>query len=207
MKKIDNIIFDLGNVIINIDYQSTINAFEKIGITNAKDFYSKSSQKNIFDKLEIGKITREDFVLEIQKNIPKTSKAEIINAWNAIIKDLPQSRINLLKDLKNKFSIFLLSNTNTIHIDYIFENIGKDRYQEFYNLFDKVYYSYEVKLRKPDPNIFELVIEENNLNVKNTLFIDDSIQHINSAKKIGLQTYHLNNKIESLETIFPDIIQ
>ena len=207
MKKIDNIIFDLGNVIINIDYQSTINAFEKIGITNAKDFYSKSSQKNIFDKLEIGKITREDFVLEIQKNIPKTSKAEIINAWNAIIKDLPQSRVNLLKDLKNKFSIFLLSNTNTIHIDYIFENIGKDRYQEFYNLFDKVYYSYEVKLRKPDPNIFELVIEENNLNVKNTLFIDDSIQHINSAKKIGLQTYHLNNKIESLETIFPDIIQ
>ena len=207
MKKIDNIIFDLGNVIINIDYQSTINAFEKIGITDAKDFYSKSSQKNIFDKLEIGKITREDFVLEIQKNIPKTSKAEIINAWNAIIKDLPQSRVNLLKDLKNKFSIFLLSNTNTIHIDYIFENIGKDRYQEFYNLFDKVYYSYEVKLRKPDPNIFELVIEENNLNVKNTLFIDDSIQHINSAKKIGLQTYHLNNKIESLETIFPDIIQ
>ena len=207
MKKIDNIIFDLGNVIINIDYQSTINAFEKIGITDAKDFYSKSSQKNIFDKLEIGKITREDFVLEIQKNIPKTSKAEIINAWNAIIKDLPQSRVNLLKDLKNKFSIFLLSNTNTIHIDYIFENIGKDRYQEFYNLFDKVYYSYEVKLRKPDPNIFLLLIEENNLNVKNTLFIDDSIQHINSAKKIGLQTYHLNNKIESLETIFPDIIQ
>ena len=207
MKKIDNIIFDLGNVILNIDYQSTINAFEKIGIKDAKKFYSKSSQKNIFDKIETGEITRENFVIEIQKIIPKASEFEVINAWNAIIKNLPQSRINLLKSLKNHFSIFLLSNTNAIHIDYIFKKLGRDRYEEFYNLFDKVYYSHEVKLRKPDPNIFELVIDENNLNVKKTLFIDDSIKHIKSAKKIGFQTYHLNNKIESLETIFPDIIQ
>ena len=207
MKKIDNIIFDLGNVILDIDYQSTIKAFEKIGIENASILYSKSSQTKIFDQLETGKITKEDFILEIQKNIPKASKSEIINAWNAIIKDLPESRIDILKNLKDKFSIFLLSNTNSIHIDYIVRKIGRGKYDEFYNLFDKVYYSHEVKLRKPDPNIFKLVINENNLKIKNTLFIDDSIQHINSAKKLGLQTYHLNNSIESLETIFPDIIQ
>ena len=207
MKKIDNIIFDLGNVILDIDYQSTIKAFEKIGIENASILYSKSSQTKIFDQLETGKITKEDFILEIQKIITKASKSEIINAWNAIIKDLPESRINILKNLKDKFSIFLLSNTNSIHIDYIVRKIGVGKYDEFYNLFDKVYYSHEVKLRKPDPNIFKLVINENNLKIKNTLFIDDSIQHINSAKKLGLQTYHLNNSIESLETIFPDIIQ
>lgn len=207
MKKIDNIIFDLGNVILDIDYQSTIKAFEKIGIENASILYSKSSQTKIFDQLETGKITKEDFILEIQKIIPKASKSEIINAWNAIIKDLPESRIDILKNLKDKFSIFLLSNTNSIHIDYIVKKIGEGKYDEFYNLFDKVYYSHEVKLRKPDPNIFKLVINENNLKIKNTLFIDDSIQHINSAKKLGLQTYHLNNSIESLETIFPDIIQ
>ena len=207
MKKIDNIIFDLGNVILDIDYQSTIKAFEKIGIENASILYSKSSQTKIFDQLETGKITKEDFILEIQEIIPKTSKSEIINAWNAIIKDLPESRIDILKNLKDKFSIFLLSNTNSIHIDYIVRKIGRGKYDEFYNLFDKVYYSYKVKLRKPDPNIFKLVINENNLKIKNTLFIDDSIQHINSAKKLGLQTYHLNNSIESLETIFPDIIQ
>lgn len=207
MKKIDNIIFDLGNVILDIDYQSTIKAFEKIGIENASILYSKSSQTKIFDQLETGKITKEDFILEIQKIIPKASKSEIINAWNAIIKDLPESRIDILKNLKDKFSIFLLSNTNSIHIDYIVKKIGAGKYDEFYNLFDKVYYSHEVKLRKPDPNIFKLVINENNLKIKNTLFIDDSIQHINSAKKLGLQTYHLNNSIESLETIFPDIIQ
>lgn len=207
MKKIDNIIFDLGNVILDIDYLSTIKAFEKIGIENASILYSKSSQTKIFDQLETGKITKEDFILEIQKIIPKASKSEIINAWNAIIKDLPESRIDILKNLKDKFSIFLLSNTNSIHIDYIVKKIGERKYDEFYNLFDKVYYSHEVKLRKPDPNIFKLVINENNLKIKNTLFIDDSIQHINSAKKLGLQTYHLNNSIESLETIFPDIIQ
>ena len=208
MKKIDNIIFDLGNVILDIDYQSTIKAFEKIGIENASMLYSKSSQTKIFDQLETGKITKVDFILEIQKIIPKASKSEIINAWNAIIKDLPNSRIDILKNLrKNKFSIFLLSNTNSIHIDYIIKKIGEGKYDEFYNLFDKVYYSHEVKLRKPDPNIFKLVINENNLKIKNTLFIDDSIQHINSAKKLGLQTYHLNNSMESLETIFPDIIQ
>lgn len=207
MKKIDNIIFDLGNVILDIDYLSTIKAFEKIGIENASILYSKSSQTKIFDQLETGKITKEDFILEIQKIISKASKSEIINAWNAIIKDLPESRIDILKKLKDKFSIFLLSNTNSIHIDYIVKKIGERKYDEFYNLFDKVYYSHEVKLRKPDPNIFKLVINENNLKIKNTLFIDDSIQHINSAKKLGLQTYHLNNSIESLETIFPDIIQ
>ena len=207
MKKIDNIIFDLGNVILNIDYQSTIKAFEKIGIKNAKNLYSKSSQTKIFDQLETGEITKEEFLLEMRKIIPQASKSEIINAWNAIIKDLPKSRIDILKNLKDKFSIFLLSNTNSIHIDYIFKKIGGGEYDEFYNLFDKVYYSHEVKLRKPDPNIFKLVINENNLKIKNTLFIDDSIQHINSAKKLGLQTYHLNNSMESLETIFPDIIQ
>ena len=208
MKKIDNIIFDLGNVILDIDYQSTIKAFEKIGIENASILYSKSSQTKIFDQLETGKITKEDFILEIRKIIPKASKSEIINAWNAIIKDLPNSRIDILKNLrKNKFSIFLLSNTNSIHIDYIVRKIGRGKYDEFYDLFDKIYYSHQVKLRKPDPNIFKLVINENNLKIKNTLFIDDSIQHIDSAKKLGLQTYHLNNSIESLETIFPDIIQ
>ena len=207
MKKIDNIIFDLGNVILDIDYQSTIKAFEKIGIENASILYSKSSQTKIFDQLETGKIAKEDFILEIQNITPKASKSEIINAWNEIIKDLPESRIDILKNLKDKFSIFLLSNTNSIHIDYIVKKIGGGKYDKFYNLFDKVYYSHEVKLRKPDPNIFKLVINENNLKIKNTLFIDDSIQHINSAKKLGLQSYHLNNSIESLETIFPDIIQ
>ena len=206
MKNIDNIIFDLGNVILNIDYQNTIDAFEKIGVPDASIFYSKSSQLNIFNQLETGHISKQNFILEIQKFVPKASASQIINAWNAILQDLPNERIEILKDIKDKFSIFLLSNTNTIHIEKIIDKLGKKKYAEFYNLFDKVYYSHEVKLRKPNADIFKLVIKENCLSIKNTLFIDDSIQHIESAKKIGLKTYHLDGN-ETLESIFPDIIQ
>ena len=206
MKNIDNIIFDLGNVILNIDYQNTIDAFEKIGVKDASSFYSKSSQLNIFNQLETGHISKQKFVLEIQKFVSKASASQIINAWNAILEDLPNKRLEILKNIKDKFSIFLLSNTNTIHIEKIIDKLGKTKYEEFYNLFDKVYYSHEVKLRKPNPDIFKLVIKENCLSIKNTLFIDDSIQHIESAKKIGLKTYHLDGS-ETLESIFPDIIQ
>ncbi len=150
MKNIDNIIFDLGNVILNIDYQNTIDAFEKIGVINASSFYSKSSQLNIFSQLETGRISKHDFVLEIQKFAPKASATQIINAWNAILQDLPDERLEVLKKIKDKFSIFLLSNTNSIHIEKIINNLGVKKYKEFYNLFDKVYYSHEIKLRKPN---------------------------------------------------------
>ena len=206
MKNIDNIIFDLGNVILNIDYQNTIDAFEKIGVPDASIFYSKSAQLNIFNQLETGRISKQNFILEIQKFVPKASSSQIINAWNAILQDLPNERLEILKNIKDKFSIFLLSNTNTIHIEKIIDKLGEKKYEEFYNLFNKVYYSHEVKLRKPNPDIFKLVIKENCLSIKNTLFIDDSIQHIESAKKIGLKTYHLDGN-ETLESIFPDIIQ
>ena len=205
MKNIDNIIFDLGNVILNIDYQNTIDAFEKIGVINASSFYSKSSQLNIFSQLETGRISKHDFVLEIQKFAPKASSTQIINAWNAILQDLPNERLDILKKIKDKFSIFLLSNTNSIHVEKIIDNLGVKKYEEFYNLFDKVYYSHEIKLRKPNADVFRLVIKENNLSIKKTLFIDDSIQHIESAKRIGLKTYHLDGK-ETMESIFPDII-
>ena len=205
MKNIDNIIFDLGNVILNIDYQNTIDAFEKIGVIDASSFYSKSSQLNIFSQLETGRISKQDFVFEIQKFAPKATATQIINAWNSILQDLPNERLEVLKKIKDKFKIFLLSNTNSIHIEKIIDNLGLKKYKEFYNLFDKVYYSHEIKLRKPNSDIFRLVIKENNLSIKNTLFIDDSIQHIESAKKIGLKTYHLDGK-ETLESIFPDII-
>ena len=206
MKNIDNIIFDLGNVILNIDYQNTIDAFEKIGVPNASSFYSKSSQLNIFNQLETGHISNQNFVLEIQKIVPKASASQIINAWNAILQDLPNERLEILKNIKDRFSIFLLSNTNSIHVEKIIDKLGEKKYEEFYNLFKKVYYSHQVNLRKPNADIFKLVIKENCLSIKNTLFIDDSIQHIESAKKIGLQTYHLDGN-ETLESIFPDIIQ
>lgn len=206
MKNIKHIIFDLGNVILNIEYQKTINEFNKIGIQDASVFYSQSIQQEIFNLLEIGKISEFDFLIEVNKLCPKASHKQILSAWNALILDLPQKRISLINNLKSSFSIYLLSNTNVIHINEIKKKIGVKKYNSFYNLFNKVYYSHEIGLRKPNPEAFNIILNENDLNVNEVLFIDDSIQHIKTAKKLGIKTYHLT-KDESIEAIFPDIVQ
>ena len=206
MKNIKHIIFDLGNVILNIEYQKTINEFNKIGIKDASVFYSQSIQQEIFNLLETGKISEFDFLIEVNKLCPKASHKQILSAWNALILDLPQKRISLINNLKSSFSIYLLSNTNVIHINEIKKKIGVKKYNSFYNLFNKVYYSHEIGLRKPNPESFNIILNENDLNVNEVLFIDDSIQHIKTAKKLGIKTYHLT-KDESIEAIFPDIVQ
>ncbi|MGY8931554.1 MAG: HAD family hydrolase [Flavobacteriales bacterium] len=206
MKNIKHIIFDLGNVILNIEYQKTINEFNKIGIQDASVFYSQSIQQEIFNLLEIGKISEYDFLIKVNKLCPKASHKKILKAWNALILDLPQKRLSLINKLKSNFSIYLLSNTNVIHINEIIKKIGVKKYNKFYSLFNKVYYSHEIGLRKPNPEAFNIILKENNLNVSEVLFIDDSIQHIQSAKKLGIKTYHLTES-ESIETIFPDIVQ
>ena len=206
MKKIKHIIFDLGNVILNIEHQKTIIEFSKIGIVDASIFYSQSRQNNIFNLLETGRISEYNFLVEVNKLCPKASHEQILMAWNALILDLPKKRISLIQKLKKDFSIYLLSNTNSIHIKKIIKKIGIKDYNSFYNLFNKVYYSHEIGQRKPNPKAFNIIINENKLDVNRVLFIDDSIQHIKSARKLGIKTHHLT-KDQSIETIFPDIVQ
>ncbi len=206
MKKINTIIFDLGYVLLNIDYQKTITEFKKIGIRNASKLYSKKAQDNLFNKLETGNISEDFFLTSLQIKTSNATKKQVKYAWNSMLLDLPKKRISLLKLLKSKYHIFLLSNTNSIHISEIRNKLGEEKYQKFYNLFNKVYYSHEIRLRKPDIKIFQLVLEENKLNASEVLFIDDSLQHIQGAKTLGIKTIHLKNKKDVI-TLFPDIIQ
>ena len=200
MKNIKAIIFDLGGVIYNINYQKTIDKFIAIGLDKKKYIYSQEYQSDIFNQLETGAITSEDFLLKLQNNSASQSISNIKKAWNCMLLDLPKKRIKLLKRIKNKIPLFLLSNTNAIHITEIKNKIGKKNYADFYNIFNKVYFSHEIKIRKPDPEAFKLILKENNLSAKNVIFIDDSIQHINAAKIIGLNTIFLdkNQDIMSL---------
>jgi len=204
MKNIKAIIFDLGGVILNINYQNTINSFKNLGIKNPNLFYSKKSQTNLFDQIEIGEITEMEFLLELQKKIPKASVKKIKSAWNAMLLDLPEKRISVLRKLIPSYSIFLLSNTNVIHISEFKKKIGSKRYEEFYNLFDKVYYSYKIKCRKPHAKAFKFILNQNELAPNEVLFIDDSPQHIEGAKKLGIKTHHLQHN-EEISTLFPDI--
>ena len=206
MKNIKTIIFDLGAVLLNINYQLTIIEFAKFGVKNTDSFYSNKVQTNLFDEIETGKISADRFLKSLQKETENASTNELRNAWNSMLLDLPKERIELLKKLKQDFPIYLLSNTNSIHISEFRKKLGETKYQEFYNLFDKVYYSHEIGFRKPNKEAFQLILDENNLKANEVLFIDDSPQHIEGANKLGIQTHHLSDT-EEVTTLFPDIIR
>ena len=202
--KIKNIIFDLGGVIINIDYSLLIEAFSKIGLPHFEAYFSQKEQKKLFDLYEKGMISSQDFREELKKQCkPGTSDADIDAAWNAMLLDLPKKRLDLLLNIKNTYRTFLLSNTNEIHM--VFINNYLQKMFQIKNLekhFEKVYLSYEVKMRKPDAEIFELILNQNNLLKEETLFIDDSLQHVDSARSFGLSTILLDVKKESVIDLF-----
>lgn len=206
MKNSKAIIFDLGAVILNINYQNTIDAFSKLGIKNASTFYSKKVQTDLFNKIETGKITAEKFLAELQKETHNATTDQVMDAWNAMLLDLPNNRIELIKALKNEHKIYLLSNTNIIHIDAFKKQLGIIKWNEFSVLFDKIYLSHEVGMRKPNPDIFKHILDEQKLKAEEVFFIDDSPQHIEGAKKLGIQTHHLLDT-EDIITLFPDTIQ
>jgi HAD superfamily hydrolase (TIGR01509 family) len=206
MKNIKTIIFDLGAVILNINYQNTINAFSKLGVKNASSFYSKKVQINLFNQIETGDITVEKFLTELQKETNNASINQVTEAWNAMLLDLPENRLALIQSLKKEYSIYLLSNTNTIHIDAFKKKMGRVQWKKFCNLFDKMYLSHEVGLRKPNTAIFEYLLKEQNLKAQEVFFIDDSPQHIEIANKLGIKTHHLKNG-EEITALFPDRVQ
>ena len=193
LKSIKNIIFDLGGVILNIDQTLTLKAFQKLGVDKFESFYSQNEQNKLFDNLETGKYSPEEFRNEIKKIIPQNiTSSQIDKAWNAMLLDLPQERLKLLSTLKNQYHLFLLSNTNAIHMSTFSSYLNKlFGFSDLSHLFEKEYYSFKIGMRKPNIEIFEFVLKDSNLKAEETLFIDDSLQHIEGAKKLGIKTYHL----------------
>jgi putative hydrolase of the HAD superfamily len=190
---IKNIILDWGGVIINIDYMRTKNAFIGMGLKDFEDHYTQFQQKEIFDLLDVGKISGEQFFSELHKHMPNgTSVGQLKDAWNAMLLDFPEENYQLLMDLKDKYRTFLFSNTNEPHLQYYFKKLEKwYGITEMDPLFEKAYYSCRFGMRKPDPESFRTIIKENDLDPSETLFVDDSIQHIEGAKEAGLRVYHL----------------
>lgn len=192
MQNIKNIIFDYGNVIFNIDFTKVAEAWKRLGINNADKFYGHREQDPVFNLLERGEISVEDFRDKIRElsGKPDLTDEQIDDAWNKIFLDIPQGNHELLKKVKAKYRTFLLSNINAIHYDYVHSYLQKEfGMANNDELFEKVYYSHLVGKRKPDAEIFEQVLAENNLNPTETLFIDDSPQHLETAQKLGMQTY------------------
>lgn len=193
---IDAIIFDLGGVILNIDYQLPIKAFQKLGINDFASHFSQASQSGLLDDYETGAISSEDFIHELRRYVkPETTDKQIIDAWNSILLDLPEERLFILEKAAENHRIFLLSNTNDIHIQefnsYLLDEHNLPSLEPF---FEQLYLSYEVGLRKPDKRIFEYVLQDAGLEPSSTLFIDDSIQHIQAASELGIVTHLLKGQ-------------
>lgn len=201
-ENIDTIIFDFGGVLINIDYQLTASAFKELGMIDFDDRFSQAQQTTIFNDFETGKISSQRFINGLLDYLPAgTSPNQVVRAWNAMILDVPKASVDLLESLQGNYRIFLLSNTNEIHIPKALNEWKKVSEIDFYSQFENVFLSHEIGLRKPDEEIFHYVCEKATINRNTTLFIDDSIQHILGARKAGLTAYHLSSDME-LSSLF-----
>lgn len=197
-KKINTVIFDLGGVLFDINYKHTQEAFQKLGSTT--DFnavYSQQKQAGIFDEFEKGHISPAQFREGLRKWLPeKVTDKQIDAAWNALLIGFPTDKVNLLNKLKKKYDLYLLSNTNEIHLPEVLNMIDQAHIPgTMGKLFIKEYYSCRMGLRKPDKVIYERVIIENNLDPSTTLFVDDLIQNIEGASLTGVQTLHYTAEV------------
>jgi putative hydrolase of the HAD superfamily len=190
---IKNLIFDLGGIIINIDFQLTFEAFAKASGKDVLSIVKKFEEEKIFARFEKGDYPERELRLLINKELNISLSDEAINrAWNALLMDIPGERIDMLKELAESHKLFLLSNTNSIHIDAVNRILYETRGIENLDLlFERVYYSYEIKMAKPDVKIYEFVLKENGLDPSETLFIDDNADNIKGAAEAGLKTLHI----------------
>ncbi len=193
MQNIKNIIFDLGGVFMNIDFAKTNEAFAAAGLTNFKEHFTQHHATPMFELLETGKITPEEFYESFRKEVYEfITNEQIRDAWNALLVDFPKERIVWLDEIRTKYNVYLYSNTNKIHYDsFIISFTEQTGFPDFNHYFKKAYYSHELGLRKPYPESFTHILNEQNLLAEETVFIDDTFSNIEGAQKAGLQTIHL----------------
>ena len=189
-KTIKNIVFDMGGVLVDIDRMACVREFQKLGFKNIKDYIGDFKQKDIFLALEEGNATKIDFYDFIKQNfLPQCSDNEIKKAWLAFLITISDYKLRQILRLKTNYRIYLLSNTNPIHFEWVrcsfFEKEGK-KLEDF---FDFCFLSYELKITKPNEEIFSFMIEKTNINPQETLFIDDGQTNIETASKLGFICY------------------
>jgi len=194
--KIKNIILDLGGVLLNIDYLRTIEAFKKLGVKHFDEMYTQAKQNELFDAFETGQINPDKFLAEIAQHLPKEiKKEEIVNAWNEMLLDFPKERLEFLSKLNKQYNLVLLSNTNVIHLEYFHKQLKTEHgIENLSNYFKNTYFSCEMGMRKPHPEIFLKVCKLESFDSSQTLFIDDTKQHVEGALTAGLHAEYLDVK-------------
>ena len=196
---IKNIVFDFGDVFINLDKEATFDQLRALGVTNFS-----IEMIEVAKQYEIGKISTQQFVDTSKLMFPTISEIEFKNAWNAILKDFPLHRLHFLRKLADskKYRIFLLSNTNSLHISWIQKTWGSKLYSEFKKCFEKFYLSHEIHLRKPNEDIYKFVLNTNRLVPEETFFIDDTEKNTITASTLGIKVWNINPTCEDVVDLF-----
>lgn len=196
MKDTELILFDLGGVLIDIDYQATEKAFVQLGTVDFQEAYTQFQQNQLFDLFETGKISAQHFINKLLDKTRKgTSPNEVVHAWNAMILTFSDKKVQLLLELAKTRRIALLSNTNELHMVQVLKEWSKVSHVPFTSLFEHVFLSHEIKQRKPHPETFKWVCSQLKVEPEKVLFIDDSPQHIEGALEAGLQTFYYQNDV------------
>ncbi|HSK13880.1 MAG TPA: HAD family phosphatase [Phnomibacter sp.] len=201
---IRNIILDLGGVLLNLDIPRTFTAFEQLGVTDFQQYYQQSYSNPLFARLEKGACTPEEFYEDFRATTGlKATDQAIADAWNAMLLDFRTESMAYLQTLRNQYRVFLLSNTNEIHLR-AFRQIHYEQFGHhgFDDLFEKAWYSHELGLRKPDVPCYTEVLARHQLSGAETLFVDDTPVNIEGAKKAGLVTGFLP-KGATIEELVP----
>ncbi len=194
---IDTIIFDFGDVFVNLEKEKSITAFKNLGLKGPNAELIEANEK-----FETGKITEEEFIKVFQKYIPNADVHDIRKAWNAIIGEFPLHRLEFLQLLSERYRLFLLTNTDAIHISKFEHKVGMSFFSDFYQCFEKVYYSFELGMRKPDPRVFNYLVDKHGLSPKRTLFVDDKKENTDAAAEIGIQIWNLDPATEDVVELF-----
>ncbi|WP_445749724.1 HAD family hydrolase [Polaribacter sp.] len=195
---IKNIIFDFGDIFINLDKEATYREMAKLGVSKITP-----QMIQVYQEYEKGLMETADFINYFSSSFP-ISKNDLVFAWNAILLDFPENRLEFLQELAHseKYRLFLLSNTNDLHITSVKNSVGIPFYTEFKNCFEQFYLSHEINLRKPDKEIYEFVLETNQLKPEETLFIDDLKENTDAAKMLGIHVWNLNPTTENITELF-----
>ena len=198
------IIFDLGGVLLNLDYDLTEKAFVSLGMTHFRESYSQLQQTHLFNRYEMGEISSFHFVNRLLDMLPAgTTANQVVHAWDSMILNFPAERLQKLEALSQKYRLFLLSNTNDLHIDAVRRSLEKTTgHRNLEQYFEKTYFSSALGMRKPDRKIFEFVCAENKLDPAKTLFIDDSPQHVEGARLAGIEAFLLGKNEEVFDLPF-----
>ena len=190
-KNIKNIVFDLGGVLIDLDLKSAINGLQKAGFTNVKEQLQAFDREGIFQKFELGEISADEFRASIRENSNVSlTDEEVDSLWNLMLLEIPREKLELILDLRSKYMVYLLSNTNSIHWDYVCKNAFNYRGFRMDDYFEETFLSYEMHLAKPDKAIFETMLNDANLLPEETLFIDDLEANCKAAEEVGIHAHH-----------------